>query len=108
MPTTKRKIPQDRQPKAEARVGPVEFDYDGEHYTIDRDNADNIELMEYVEGEKYLSAIRGYLGAEQWDHWKDTHRDNKGRVASVHFEPFMQAVMDAIGGSGNSLASPSS
>lgn len=108
MPTTKRKIPQDRQPKAEARGGDVEFDYDGAHYVIDRANADNIELMEYVEAEKYLSAIRGYLGADQWDRWKDAHRDDKGRVASVHFEPFMQACMDAIGGSGNSSASPSS
>lgn len=108
MPPAKRKIPQDRQVKAEARGGDVEFDYDDDHYIIDRANADNIELMEFAEDEKYLTAIRGYLGADQWDQWKEAHRDDKGRVASIHFEPFMQAVMDAIGGSGNSSASPSS
>lgn len=96
-----RKKPQDHQAKAEAKGGNVELDYDGEHYTVDRANADNIELMEFVEDEKYISAIRGYLGPDQWAKFKDAHRDEQGRVPSLHFQPFLQHVMDVLGGSGN-------
>lgn len=102
------KKPQDHLVKAEAAGESVSFDYDGLTYTIDRGNVDNLELMEFVEDEKYLSAIRGYLGPDQWVKWKDAHRDDKGRVKSEHFEPFMQHVMDSIGGRGNSSASSGS
>lgn len=101
------KRPADHKPaKAEARSEPIEVDFEGEHYVIDRENADNLELFELVEDEKYLSAIRGFLGAEQWSKWKDAHRDDQGRVRSASFEPFLDAVMVAIGG--NSSASPTS
>ena len=102
------KKPQDRAAKAEARAKFIEFDHDGIHYVIDRDNADNIELMEFVEDEQYFKAIRGYLGTDQWNKFKDTHRDEQGRVSADAFEPFMQAVMDAVGGSGNSSGSATS
>lgn len=94
--------PQDEPIKADAQGRNVTFDYEGTKYTIDRDNADNLELLEFVEEEKYVLAIRGYLGPDQWRKWKDTHRDAQRRVSSSHFEPFLNAVMAAIGGKGNS------
>src|SRR5690242_11778531 len=92
------KKPSDRQAKAEAKSQFIELDHDGEHYVIDRDNADNLELMEFVEDGQYIKAIRGYLGLDQWAKFKDSHRDDKGRVTTDEFESFLNAVMAAIGG----------
>jgi len=104
--------PQDHAAKAEAKGEDVKFDHEGVHYVIDRDNVDNLELMEFVEDEQYIKAIRGYLGVDQWAKFKDSHRDEKGRVDSKAFEPFLNAAMVAVGGgkkeSPNSPASPTS
>ena len=103
------KKPTDRQPKAEARGDVITVEHNGETYQIDRENADNLELMEFTEDGKYISAIRGYLGLDQWSAWKEANRDDKGRVRSADFESFLQSVMDAIGGeSGNSSGSATS
>ncbi len=99
MPAPKNvKQPADRQAKAEAQSQFIEFDHDGEHYTIDRDNADNLELMEFVEDAQYIKAIRGYVGLDQWAKFKDSHRDDAGRVTTESFESFLSAAMEAIGG----------
>lgn len=89
--------------KAEATgdAQPVSFVFDGETYTIDADAADDLELMEYIEDEKYILALRGYLGAEQWRRFKDGHRNEKGRVTAERAGEFLQALTEAIG-SGNS------
>jgi len=92
------KKPADRQAKAEALAQLIRVEYNGATYTIDRDNADNLELAEYMEEEKYILAIRGYLGMDQWAKWKDSCRDDMGRVKSEHFEPFLNAILAAVGG----------
>ena len=103
------KKPKDRAAKAEARAQFIEFDHDGEHYVIDRENANNLELMEFVEDRQYIKAIRGYVGADQWAKFKDANRDARDRVDAEAFEPFLQAALDAIGGeSGNSSGSATS
>lgn len=103
------KKPTDRATKAEARSESIVVEHKGLTYRVDRENADNLELMEFAEEGKYILAIRGYLGADQWDKWKDAVRDEKGRVPSAEFEPFLQSVMDAIGGGqGNSSGSATS
>jgi hypothetical protein len=96
MPAPKK--PTDRQAKAEARSQFIELDFDGDHYVIDRENADNLELMEFTEDGQYIKAIRGYVGADQWAKFKDSQRDDKGRVTVESFEAFLNAVMEAIGG----------
>ncbi len=92
------KKPQDRAAKAEAKSQHIEVEHGGITYVIDRENADNLELMEFIEEGKYISAIKGYVGEDQWTKFKDAHRDDKGRVRSSEFESFLQAVMGAIGG----------
>ena len=104
MPAPKK--PQDHQAKAEARGEDIVVVHDGVTYQIDLDNADNLELLEFIEDEHYIKAIRGYLGADQWAKFKDAHRDDKGRVSAATFEDFINVVMGAIGG--NSGASPTS
>lgn len=76
---------------------PVSFEYDGETYTIDPANVDNLELFEAVEDEKYLTAARGFVGKDQWNKFKDTHRDAEGRVPMAPVEGFLQALMEAVG-----------
>lgn len=106
--TTKMKAEaEDRKPKSapakgEAVGNRVELTWRGRPYSIDRENADNIEALEAVQDGKYFAAIRLYLGLDQWAAWKDHARDKQGRVRSAEFESFSQAIMDAIGGQGNS------
>jgi hypothetical protein len=103
MPAAQRKAPQDRLPKqtakTEAEGSDIQVEWQGIAYTIDRDNANNLELFEFVEDEKYIKAIRGYLGEDQWAKWKDSVRDDHGRVPADGFEGFLNAIMAAVGGS---------
>lgn len=96
------KQPQDRKPKAAAKADAeaktITVDFHGDTYTIEREQADNLELMEFVEDEQYIKAIRGYLGKDQWAKFKDANRDDQDRVNADAFEPFLNAVMVAIGG----------
>jgi hypothetical protein len=111
MPAAPRK-PQDHKAKAEAQGADISFQYEGETYTIKRANADNLELMEFVEDDLVFKALRGYLGLDQWNKWKDSVRTEDGRVPAATLEPFADAVMAAIGGgpveAPNSAASPTS
>ena len=104
--------PQDHAAKAEAKGQDIHIDHAGVHYVIDRENAHNLEVMEFIEDEQYIKAIRGYLGVDQWVKFKDANRDQQGRVDDRAFEPFLNAVMAGMGGgteeSPNSLASPTS
>lgn len=98
------KQPEDHKPKggdakAEALGAPIVVEHDGETYEIDRANANNLELMEFAEDGKYLSAMRGYIGLSQWAAFKDKYRDDQGRVDPEQFEPFLDAVMAALGNS---------
>lgn len=104
MPAPKK--PQDRQAKAEAQGKDIRVDFNGATYTISRDNADDVELYELVEGEKYVLALAGYLGDQQWQRFKDANRNAAGKVTMGVFNDFLDAAMAAIGG--NSPASPTS
>lgn len=98
------KQPQDRKPKSSATKAEVDnipliVEHDGATYEIDRANANNLELMEFAEDGLYLKAIRGYIGLDQWAAFKDKYRDDQGRVDADAFEPFLDAVMQALGNS---------
>lgn len=124
MPTT-RKAPADRKPparktaasktaaaakrRAEADAegnGPkfYELDFDGQHYVIESEAANDLELYEHLENEHYLQALRGFLGDDQWQQFKESQRNDAGRVPMDRFEDFLNACMEAIG-AGNSSSS---
>lgn len=90
--------------KAEAEQTIIEVPFDGSVFTIERDQADNLELMEFIEDENYIKALRGYLGTEQWAQWKDSQRTPDGRVPMARFEEFLNAIMEAIGGNSSGSA----
>ncbi|MGZ4530728.1 MAG: hypothetical protein ACXVXP_00080 [Mycobacteriaceae bacterium] len=97
MPST----PQDHKKKAakaEATGEPITFTFDDVDYSIARESADNLELFEFIEDEKYISAIRGFLGNDQWSRFKESQRDDAGRVSAERFEEFLNGLMAAISG----------
>lgn len=101
--TAQKKITVVDEQKAEAtesEAPAVEFDHDGETYTVERDALDNLELFEAVEDEKYLVACRGFIGDAQWAKFKEAHRNERGRIPMSAASDFLQKLMDAIG-SGN-------
>ena len=83
--------------KAEATDSGVTFEYGKETYVIDSAAFTDVELIEAVEDEKYMKAIRGYLGAAQWARFKDSVRTSDGRVPMEEFEPFLKVLMEALG-----------
>lgn len=93
------KQPEDHQaPAEETSAQPINVEHNGVQYAIDPGNANNLELFEFVEDEQYMKATRGFLGAEQWAKYKDSIRDEQGRVPADDFEAFLNKVMSAIGG----------
>lgn len=98
MPATAKR-PADHLPaKSEAEGRDVEFEFRGEPYAITRDRADDLELFELIEDEKYVSAIRGFLGPDQWAHFKEVAQRDEGRVSMAVFQEFLDAAMEAMGG----------
>lgn len=83
--------------KAEAKNEDIRFDFEGIEYVIPRDNADNIELYEFIEDEKNFKVARMFLGAEQWSAFKDRIRLPDGRVPSEPTERFLNALMGVLG-----------
>lgn len=80
----------------------IAVDFDGVTYTVDSTSVNDLELMEYLEEEKYVLAIRGYLGVEQWSKFKESHRSAEtGRVPMDRVPAFLTELTEAIG-QGNS------
>ena len=101
------KKPQDHQAKTEAKGDDIIAEYDGHTYVIKRENADDVELFEQVEQDHVMTALCGFIGVDQWNHWKNTHRGENGKVSiKTELTPFLNAIMAAIGG--GSVESPNS
>lgn len=90
-----------RREEAKGEKTPTTFEFGGRTYEVSPDATDNVELFEAVEDEKYLTAARGFLGKDQWQAFKDDHREDDGRVPMAPVEDFLKALMEAVGGSGN-------
>lgn len=105
------KQPSDHRPaKNEANPAAardIAFEHDGHHWTIPAAAFEDIEVLELLEDENYVSVVRKILGRQQWDAWKNAHRDDEGRVSVTHAEPFITALFEAAD-QGNSPASPTS
>lgn len=91
------KKPQDRTAKADVRKEDTVLEYGGETYTIPADTMDNIEIIEFIEDEEYIHAIRAIIGREQWSKFKDAHRDERGRVSTEDFQAFIEYVFGSLG-----------
>lgn len=100
------KKPQDHKKKAtkaDALQADIHLEHDGVEYVIRRQDADDLEIFELVEEDKAILATRAFLGDAQWERFKDSQRNEAGRVPLTAFNDFLDALMGAIGG--NSSAS---
>lgn len=90
--------------KAEALAQNVPFTFAGQDYVVERSNIDNLELFEAIEDGNYITAVRGFLGGEQWAQFKDAHRED-GRVPMSALSDLLDTLMEIVG---NLSASPGS
>ena len=96
VPSTAKK-PADHAAKAEAKNEDLRFDFEDVEYVIPRENADNIELYEFIEDGKNFTVAKMFLGAVQWAAFKERIRLPDGRVPSEPTERFLQALMGVLG-----------
>lgn len=97
------KLPSDRL-KAEAAasegeshaINDVTFEYEGHTYVIDGGFVDDLEILEHLEDEENIKALRKILGVKQWNAWKDRNRDDKGRVPSGPVLPFLKKLFAEV------------
>lgn len=100
------KLPSDRL-KAEAAqadaaegeshaINDVTFEYEGETYVIDGGFVDDLEILEHLEDEENIKALRKILGKQQWNDWKDRNRNDKGRIPSAPVIPFLRKLFDEV------------
>jgi hypothetical protein len=69
------------------------FEYEGREYNVSSSALDDVEILELLEDEKYISVVRRILGKEQWETFKDSVREADGRVPSASLEGFLKVVM---------------
>lgn len=107
------KLPSDRQPRKneakpdEAQAVPFTF---GDHdYVIPPEAFDDIEVVEQLEDENYVLALRQILGKAQWNRYKANERNEQtGRVSADRSKEFLEVLFRELGALGNSPASPTS
>lgn len=97
IPAGAKKPTDHRTAKDDAKGDGTVVEFNGAEYTIAEAAMDNIEVMEFVEEEKYLKAIKLIIGEAQWQAFKDGNRDVHGRVTSSVFTDFIEKVFAHLG-----------
>lgn len=82
-------------------VEPVEkvaYNFDGVAYLLDADAVDDLEVLELLENEKLMTALRRIMGDKQWERFKESQRDpDTGRVSPDKFEAFLDGLFARLG-----------
>lgn len=87
------KKPEDHKPKAADRF---EFDYEGEHYVVEKAAVEDLEFVELMQDDKPVPAWRLALGEKNWQRFKDSVRDKKtGRISQKSQEGFFETLQEA-------------
>ena len=74
------------------------FTFRGVTYTVPRNAMDDLEVLEALEEDKFITVIRKTIGDAQWKTFKDTSRTADGRrpLTESGFEEFLDAMMKAL------------
>lgn len=84
------KKPEDHKPKAADKF---EFDFEDEHYVVEKDAIQDLEFVELMQDDKTMPAWRLALGVKNWQRFKDSVRDKKtGRIPNEKTENFFKAL----------------
>lgn len=73
------------------------IEHEGVEYAFRQDAFDDIEILEELEDERYISVMRKILGKKKWVEFKESVRTESGRVPTGEFETFLEKVMGAVG-----------
>lgn len=82
--------------KAEATKKPHPFTFDGESYTVPNTTNWDLSVIEALEDEKIIAAVRAIVGLEQWAKFKKKTR----KVEDLN--AFFEKISEAAGIQGNS------
>ena len=74
----------------------VTFTHAGEEYTVRGDALDDVEILELLEDEQYIKALRRMVGLDNWNRFKESVRTDDGRVPAKELESFLQRVMEEL------------
>lgn len=96
------KVPQDRKAKDEATDAPFTVEWDGATFEIDRDIANDYEVMEMFGDLEdnpvgIPKLLRHLLGREQHDRLKEMCRTENGRVDPEQMMAFFEEMSGQLG-----------
>lgn len=77
-------------------VRQVTFEHKGVEYTMRGDTMEDVEILEAMEDERYITAIRSIVGNAAWARFKESVRTPEGRVLASELEEFLQKVMGEL------------
>lgn len=88
------KKPQDHKLK---KTDAIEFEFEGEKYTFTRAALeDDFEILEYLQEEKHLVAVKKILGDTQWSRFKESIRDDDGRIPVEKATEFIELMFEQV------------
>lgn len=89
------KKPQDRKPK---KTSTVKFKFEGVEYEIAGEAiTDDFEVIEYLAEDRTLPlAVKKILGDAQWSRYKESVRDESGRIPAQTTADFMEAMFGSV------------
>lgn len=80
--------------KARALEGKHTFTFNEKDYTVDSKALDDVEVFEMFEEDKFMSAVKKILGAEQFSAFKENNRQEDGRIPMELFGEFVEKMFE--------------
>ncbi len=79
------------------RIKTLVYTFEGTSYTIRKDAVEDLEVLEWIEDEKIIKALKRILGDEQWEKFKDSQRDERtGAVGVEKLEGFVNGLFEKL------------
>lgn len=88
-------MPASNPAQSEALDESVNFDFDGETYTIEPTSHWDLDVLESYEDGKIVSTVRALLGSDQWAKFRSKPRTTQD------LNDLFEALQKALGVSGN-------
>lgn len=88
------------------RVKKAIVDFEGTQYFVDKDAVNDLDVMEDLadiqadpeqNSAMMVRVIRKIVGREQWNKFKDSQRNESGRVTGDNLEEFINKIFKAVG-----------
>lgn len=87
------------QVEAQEDITDVTFEYDGVSYTVDKNSANDVDVLEAFEDQKVITPMRFILGDVQWQKFKAKKRtaEDLTELAEVLFKALGMDLGESIG-----------